>query len=99
MEKSKVSIQFLLIFSQSGDVLFFLYARRLPGYTATLFEKTHPFFRKSQISYVLKSYHSSCILRQSCYNLVLKTLKAKKCQSGQSQTLSIGKSALKNSSP
>ena len=36
MEKSKVLIQFLLIFRQSGDVLFFLYARRLRGYTATL---------------------------------------------------------------
>ena len=36
MEKSKVSIQFLLVFMQSGDVLFFLYARRLRGYTATL---------------------------------------------------------------
>ena len=35
MEKSKVSIQFLLTFRQSGDVLFFLYARRLRGYTAT----------------------------------------------------------------
>ena len=35
MEKSKVLIQFLLIFRQSGDVLFFLYARRLRGYTAT----------------------------------------------------------------
>ena len=36
MEKSKVLIQFLLIFRQSGDVLFFVYARRLRGYTATL---------------------------------------------------------------
>ena len=35
MEKSKVLIQFLLIFRQSGDVLFFFYARRLRGYTAT----------------------------------------------------------------
>ena len=35
MEKSKVLIQLLLIFRQSGDVLFFLYARRLRGYTAT----------------------------------------------------------------
>ena len=35
MEKSKVLIQFLLIFRQFGDVLFFLYARRLRGYTAT----------------------------------------------------------------
>ena len=35
MEKSKVLIQFFLIFRQSGDVLFFLYARRLRGYTAT----------------------------------------------------------------
>ena len=33
--KSKVLIQFLLIFKQSGDVLLFLHARRLPGYTAT----------------------------------------------------------------
>ena len=36
MEKSKVLIQFLLIFRQSGDALFFLYARRLRGYTATV---------------------------------------------------------------
>ena len=36
IEKSKVLIQFLLIFRQSGDVLFFLYARRLRGYTATV---------------------------------------------------------------
>ena len=35
IEKSKVLIQFLLIFRQSGGVLFFLYARRLRGYTAT----------------------------------------------------------------
>ena len=43
MEKSKVSIHFLLTFKQSGDVLFFLYARRLRGYTATLplFVKGH----------------------------------------------------------
>ena len=39
MEKSKVSIQFLLTFRQSGDVLFFLYARRLRGYTATLMDE------------------------------------------------------------
>ena len=36
IEKSKISIQFLLIFRRSVDVLFFLYARRLRGYTATL---------------------------------------------------------------
>ena len=36
MEKSKVLIQFLAIFRQFGDVLSFLYARRLRGYTATL---------------------------------------------------------------
>ena len=36
MEKSKVLIQFLAIFRQFGDVLFFLYARRLRGYTATV---------------------------------------------------------------
>ena len=35
IEKSKVLIQFLLYFRQSGDVLFFLNVRRLRGYTAT----------------------------------------------------------------
>ena len=35
IEKSKVLIQFLLIFRQSGVVLFFLHAHRFPGYTAT----------------------------------------------------------------
>ena len=35
MEKSKVLVQFLVIFRQFGDVLSFLYARRLRGYTAT----------------------------------------------------------------
>ena len=35
MEKSKVLIQFLVIFRQFGDVLSFLYAPRLRGYTAT----------------------------------------------------------------
>ena len=40
IEKFKVSIQFLLIFRQSGDVLFFLYARRLRGYTATTVDAT-----------------------------------------------------------
>ena len=47
MEKSKVLIQFLVIFRQSGDVLFFLYARRLRGYTATQTLITHGvnFFR------------------------------------------------------
>ena len=37
-EYSKVSIKFLLIFGQSGDVLFFLYAHWLRGYTATISE-------------------------------------------------------------
>ena len=43
MEKSKLLIQFLVIFRQFGDVLSFLYARRLRGYTATLplFVKGH----------------------------------------------------------
>ena len=36
IEKSKVLIQFLLLFRQSGDVFFFLCARRLRGYTATM---------------------------------------------------------------
>ena len=38
IEKSKVLIQFLLNFRQSGDVLFFLNVRRLRGYTATVTE-------------------------------------------------------------
>ena len=38
IEKSKVLIHFLSIFRQSGDVLFFLYARRLRGYTATVIQ-------------------------------------------------------------
>ena len=36
IKKSKVLIQFLLIFRQSGDALFFVYARRFRGYTATM---------------------------------------------------------------
>ena len=35
IEQSIFLIQFLLIFRRSGDVLFFLYARRLRGYTPT----------------------------------------------------------------
>ena len=35
-EKSKVLIQFFLLLRESGDVLFFLYARRLRDYTATV---------------------------------------------------------------
>ena len=45
IEKSKTSVQFSLIFWQSGDVLFLLYACRLRGYTATLalfYERTFP---------------------------------------------------------
>ena len=57
MEKSKVSIQFLLTFRQSGDVLFSLYARRLRGYTATLplFVKGHSLGQSS----FLFSMHSA----------------------------------------
>ena len=40
MEKSKVLIQFLLLFMKSGDVLLFLCARRLRGYTATIIAET-----------------------------------------------------------
>ena len=59
MEKSKVLIEFLLIFRQFGDVLFFLYARRLPGYTATLplFVKEHS---RGQPFPVLLELVSSC---------------------------------------
>ena len=39
IENSQVLIQFLLIFGQSGDVLFFLCAPRLRGYTATVCKK------------------------------------------------------------
>ena len=44
MEKSKVLIQLLPIFRQSGDVLFSLCARRLRGYTATTTEGFPTFF-------------------------------------------------------
>ena len=43
IEKSKVSIHFPLIFRQSGDVLFILYARRLGGYTATVIDNWQSF--------------------------------------------------------
>ena len=46
IEESKVLIQFLLIFRQSGDVLFFLYARRLRGYTATVVLLSLEFFKR-----------------------------------------------------
>ena len=36
IEKCKVSLQFLLVFRKPGDVLFFPYARRFRGYTATV---------------------------------------------------------------
>ena len=39
METSKVLIQFLVIFKQIGDVLSFLYARKLRGYTATILQE------------------------------------------------------------
>ena len=45
IEKSEVLIQFLLIFRRSGDVLFFLYARRLRGYTGTLYSPSLSIFR------------------------------------------------------
>ena len=47
IEKSKVLIQFLSIFRQSEDVLFFLHARRLRGYTAT-------------DSLLTKTFHAGC---------------------------------------
>ena len=58
-EKSKVLIKFLLIFRQSGDVLFFLYARRLRGYTATVL---------NTISHmkVLEMYHLEIIVERVC---------------------------------
>ena len=59
MEKSKVLVQFLVIFRQFGDVLSFLYARRLRGYTATLplFVKGHS---HGQTSPVVLELVSSC---------------------------------------
>ena len=54
IEKSKVLIQFLLIFRQSGDVFFFLYARRLRGYTATITYKILQNFPVFQLGYMAK---------------------------------------------
>ena len=58
MEKSKVLIQFLVIFRQFGDVLSFLYARRHRGYTATLplFVKEH-YHGQSSILFSMHSAH------------------------------------------
>ena len=51
IEKSKVLIQFILIFRHSGDVLFFLYARRLRGYTATVaFFILNTFYRNASLT-------------------------------------------------
>ena len=49
-EKSKVLIQFLLIFRQSGDVLFFLNVRRLRGYTATMTVDKFNYFDTAKVS-------------------------------------------------
>ena len=56
MEKSKVLIQFLLFFRQSGDVLFFLYARRLRGYTATVFTPKKKHQKKKPPSQINESF-------------------------------------------
>ena len=58
IEKSKVLIQFLLISRKSGDVLFFLYARSLRGYTATLplFVKGHS-HGQSSFLFSMRSAH------------------------------------------
>ena len=58
MEKLKVLIQFLLSFRQSGDVLFFLCARRLRGYTTTLplFVKGHSHGQPS-VLFSMRSAH------------------------------------------
>ena len=54
-ETSKVLRQFLLIFMQSGDVLFYLHARRLRGYTATatyeLFQEKNTLFSRNLTFY------------------------------------------------
>ena len=55
--KSKVLIQFHLIFRQSGDVLFFLYAHRLRGYTATDADSKREFSAEKLISMVIWGAH------------------------------------------
>ena len=60
IEKSKVLIQFLLIFRQSRDVLFSLYARRLRGYTATVMRiqyNKHRVMRVERIALNLQLNH------------------------------------------
>ena len=56
--KIEVMVQCLLIFRHLGDVLFFLYARRLRGYTATLplFVKRHS-HGQSSFLYSMRSAH------------------------------------------
>ena len=73
--KSKVLIKFLLNFRQSGDVLFFLYARRLRGYTAT---ETFPLIICADQSqgdrvveqFLLRAEHIKqlCNLKEGCEN-------------------------------
>ena len=68
MEKSKVLIQFLLIFRQSGDVLFFLYARRLRGYTET--DVHDKIFKLGSLLIFARRFsnsHSSSVLQHRCF--------------------------------
>ena len=78
MEKSKVLIQFLVIFRQFGDVLSYLYARTLRGYTATDVFRDWPFLGFSScVSLVTAAnfrlfLNVAIFLRLKCY-AVMKT--------------------------
>ena len=65
MEKSKVLIQFLVIFRQFGDVLSFLYACRLRGYTAT------DFFFKIEMDGCSRNVKLIESVPQFCFHTVL----------------------------
>ena len=66
IEKCKVSIQFLLIFRQSGDVPFFLYARRLRGHTATKLINSE--IMKTSISTVFELYMHFVVKQKSNFS-------------------------------
>ena len=66
---SKVLIKFLLNFRQSGDVLFFLNARRLRGYTATAAIFFSNNFQKPSIVSQASSAASTIEIIISSYNI------------------------------
>ena len=66
MEKSKVSIHFVLFFRQSGDVLIFLCALRLRGYTATVMFTNYREFVQVYGDWLYVNYLKESVLSAPC---------------------------------